>query len=302
MRKFLVESALFLTLVIITIYLIFLRADGKSDHYYLRFTSPKQHSLILGSSRAAQGVLPSVLNEILARNDIYNYSFTIGMSPYGPVYLKSVKKKLDHDTKDGIFILTVDPWSISSDSKDPDNPDQFREKQQIIGKTPFVNMYPNFLYLMTFYNKSFYHLLKKQKSSITLHEDGWLEVKIKLDSATIQKRIEKKVKLYRKENLKKYKFSEVRLDYLVKTVNYLKNYGKVYLVRLPVHPLMMEIDDALIPGFNEKMISISGSTGAPYLDMSYLNETTVYTDGNHISYKSGEKVTAELAGWIASNP
>lgn len=301
MRKFILESALFLTLVIITCYFILLRANGKSDHFYLHFTSPRQHSLILGNSRSAQGIQPVVLNEILSRNDIYNYSFTIGTSPYGPVYLKSVKKKLDHKTKDGIFILSVDPWSISSNSKDPNDPGQFKEKEQYVGKTHFVNMNPNFLYLFNSYGKSFYQLLPRQKSSITLHDDGWLEVKIKQDSASMQKRLERKIKLYREKNLKKYKFSYVRLDYLKETINYLKHYGNVYLVRLPVHPRIQEIDEELVPGFNEKMMMVSESTGAPYLDMSYLGDSLQFTDGNHIYRESVKGVSARIGEWIASH-
>jgi hypothetical protein len=300
MRKFLIESALFLVIVSTSVFIIFCRANGKTDPYYLRFTTPRQHSLILGTSRAAQGIQPSVLNAVLPGNEFYNYAFTIGHSPYGPEYLKSIKKKLDHQTKNGIFILSVDPWSISSDSKDPNDPDEFREKNLAIGKTPVVNIYPNFFYLINAYDKPFYHLLPRQKSSIVLCEDGWLDVKFKLDSAKMEQLIEKKIRRYRKENLVKYKFSDVRLDYLKETIIYLKNFGRVYIVRLPVHPRMMEIDEELIPDFHQKILYISEQTGVPYLDMTYMNDSILYTDGNHIYRESGKVVSARIGEWIAS--
>ncbi|HNQ83330.1 MAG TPA: hypothetical protein PLW31_14310 [Bacteroidales bacterium] len=299
MKKFLAEVLVFLIILLISFYLTFMRANGKTDPFYLRFTSPKQHSLILGTSRAAQGIQPSVLDSILPGSGFYNYSFTIGHSPYGPAYLNSIKKKLDHQTKNGIFILSVDPWSISSNANDPNNPDRFRERKLAIGKTPVVNIRPNFFYLINAYDKPFYHLLPRQKSSIILRDDGWLDVKFKIDSLKMEQLIEKKVDSYRKNNLKKYKFSDVRLEYLTKTITYLKNFGRVYLVRLPVHPRMMEIDEEFIPDFDQKIRQISEQTGTPYFDMSFMNDSILYTDGNHIYRESGKVVSARIGEWIA---
>ena len=91
MKKFIVNICLFLIIVLLTILGVFWQADGKTDPFYLRFTTDKQNSLILGTSRAAQGLLPEVLNSKLNRDDFFNYSFTLGHSPYGPTYLKSIK-------------------------------------------------------------------------------------------------------------------------------------------------------------------------------------------------------------------
>ena len=43
----------------------------------------------------------------------FNYSFAIGYSNYGADYYNSIKKKLDPDAQNGVFILAVDPWSIA---------------------------------------------------------------------------------------------------------------------------------------------------------------------------------------------
>ena len=117
--------------------------------FYVRFTSPTQHNLIIGTSRAAQGIQPTVLNEIIPNKSFFNYAFTAAQSPFGPVYLKSIQKKIDTTTKNGIFIVTVDPWSISSKSKDPNDSSKFRENNlalatfQTSTEVPIMNTYLN---------------------------------------------------------------------------------------------------------------------------------------------------------------
>ena len=46
------------------------------NNFYLRFTSPKHNSLIIGTSRSAQGIHPNIIDSILNLEDInsiYNY-------------------------------------------------------------------------------------------------------------------------------------------------------------------------------------------------------------------------------------
>lgn len=159
-------------------------------------------------------------------------------------------------------------------------------------------MKPNILYLINSYKRQFYHLLLRKKSKMVLHNDGWLEVKFKTDPVEIERYTVRKVKMYRDEYLGNYTFSQVRLESLVETISFLKNHGKVFLVRLPVHPSMMDVDNTLITNFDELMLKISDSTDVPYINLSYMNETVIFTDGNHIHAESGDEVTAELAGKI----
>jgi hypothetical protein len=300
MKKFLIESAVFLILIFISFFLVFLKADGYTDPFYLRFTSPKQHSLILGNSRAAQGIQPTVLNEVITGSDFYNYSFTLTTSPYGPAYLASIQKKLDPDTKNGIFILSVDPWSISSNKKDPNDSTQFPETIHFMGKTRYVNLYPNIPYLLDSYRQPFIKILFPHETSMYIHQDGWLEVTTKMDSVSLKKNLSQKVDDYKKNNLPVFHFSEVRFNYLIKTIEFLKSHGKVYLVRLPVHPLVVEIDNELMPDFNEKIRFISEKANTPYLDITSLNTQILFTDGNHIYKESGVEISRIIGNWILS--
>ena len=89
---------------------------GGVDAFYGRFASPPAGSLVLGTSRAAQGIQPAVLAARLGgRFDgpLLNYAFTLTHSPYGPAYLASIRRKLRPEVRNGLLILAVDPWSLS---------------------------------------------------------------------------------------------------------------------------------------------------------------------------------------------
>jgi hypothetical protein len=294
MYKFIFRVVVF-TLPIVVIYIIILtQANGFTDPFYLRFASPKQESLILGTSRAAQGIRPTSLKEVL-KKDIYNYAFTILHSPYGPVYYESVRRKLK-PSKNGVFILAVDPWSISSTSLDPNDSLNFRENALQLGRIPIVNMNPNFYYSATA-GRSFFRSILFPEKTLKLHENGWLEVLVKRDSVARRIATIEKIEFYRRDVLPKFNFSSMRLNYLNKLIRYLKQYGKVYLVRIPIHPEMMKIEQELIPDFNHK-IKESVQIADGYFDLTVLNDQVLLNDGNHLNVESAAKVTNILANKI----
>ncbi len=293
MRQFLRNTILFISLICFSIYLVFLKVNGSNDPYYLRFTVPKQNSLILGTSQAAQGVLPSVLNNKLNRTDLFNYSFSISHRPYGLVYLNSIKKKLNNSSKEGLFILTIDPWSLSANKKNPNDSSLFKENDKFLGTTNFVNCDPNVEYLFENYGRSYIHLFESN-DKVYLHKDGWLEVSPRMDEKIILKRIKEKIDFYKETKLDNSSFSETRYSYLLKTISFLKKHGEVYLIRLPVHPKMMELETQLMPDFNNK-IKEAINNSQDYYDMSHLNGEFKYTDGNHLFKESGMIVSELIA-------
>ena len=301
MKKFIIHIALFSVLVLLSMFLILRKADGYTDPFYVRFTTPKQHSLILGSSKAAQGILPQILNSALGRSDMFNYSFTIGTSPYGPTYLQSIKNKLDYSTKDAIFILAVDAWSISSDGKNPNDIAQFKEKDFLLGKTNEVNQNPNISYLLNSFDNAYYEILLNKytynmRRSAFLHQDGWLEVSTLLyDSLAMKEKELERLHDYQKNYLPYYQFSQTRLAYLEESIDFLKEYGKVYLVRLPVSPLVMEVEDSVVPDLDKKMEYLSVQKAVPYINLSIYNANFLYTDGIHLHKQSGAAVSRLIA-------
>lgn len=289
---------LFLGIVLSLFFLILSSADGRTDNYYARFTTPKQQSLILGTSRSAQGIMPSVVDSICGTK-IYNYSFTVAHSPYGKVYLNSIKNKLDKTKGGGVFILAVDPWSISSGTEDPNDEKHFRELNKCLDNTTWVNMSPNFMYLINNFKGKYYTLLEFKDKSTFLHDDGWLEVSVNMSEKAKENRLKGKLNHYKKNYLNNYKFSSLRFEYLKKTAEYLSDYGNVYFVRLPIHPELMQIENEFMPNFN-KVIDEIESIGNGYLDLTYLNDSLIYTDGNHLYKESAKQVSVIISNWIKS--
>jgi hypothetical protein len=132
-----------------------------------------------------------------------------------------------------------------------------------------------------------------------LHKNGWLEIKdIKMDSISVLARTTDKIENYRNTYLPKIKPSLTRIQYLIKTISYLKDYGNVYLVRLPIDERMFEIEKDFMSDFDLKIReAINLSNG--YLDMTPRNRFYEYTDGNHLHKDSGKKVSYIVAKWIA---
>lgn len=299
MKDFLYKTGIFSLIVMLSFLGILSMAGGYTDAFYVRFTTPRQDNLILGTSRAAQGIQPKALNGILNRN-FFNYAFTVDYSPYGPVYYESIKKKLNKEVSDGVFIVTIDPWSISSLTEDPNDSTNFREADLMLANTSNVNVKPNFSYLINNLQGEYYAILLTPLASKNyLHSDGWLEISVSMDSVLVDKRRNVKLKAYN-EFLRQYKFSSFRLEYLEKTIKYLNEYGSVYLVRLPIHSEILEIENKLMPDFERKIENVV-SLAQGYFDMTDMNAEFSYTDGNHLYKESGVIVSEKIADWIREN-
>ena len=271
---------------------------GDTDPFYLRFTTPKQQNLILGTSRAAQGLKPEIFGNVLGK-EFFNYSFTNAHTPFGPVYLSSIKRK-HLQLKGATFIIAIEPWSLCSWTKNPNDVANFRENRLCVGTTSNVNVNPNIEYLFNNFRDHYQNIIRSPRSKMKLHSDGWLEISgVNMDSAVVSERIKEKVETYMTTHLPESKFSSLRLNYLLKTIDYLKNYGDVYLVRLPVHRDIMTIDELLIPDFNT-VVKTAIDKADGYLDLTDSNESYIYTDGNHLDSKSGSKVSSIVANWISA--
>ncbi len=294
MKNFILHYTLLILAILSTITMVFYFVDGHSDPYYLKISSPKQSNLILGISKSAQGLQPKQFDSILNKK-FYNYSFAISVSPYGETYLNSIKKKLDTTQNNSIFILTVDIWNISSTTKNPNDSLQFRENKSFLKDIPNVTKKPNYRYLINYFNGKYYNIILKKNPSL-LHNNGWLEIFINEEKSNVERRTSISMENYKKRK-EKYKLSSLRLKYLSETINFLKKYGKVYMVRLPIHPQLLEIENKLHPDFNlliKPAIEISNG----YFDMTPYNEDYIYTDGVHLNKKSGKKVSNRISNWI----
>ena len=265
---------------------------GQIDAFYGRFTTPLAGSLILGTSRAAQGIKPAVLLARLGgqfEGPLLNYAFTLTHSPYGPAYLRSIQRKLRPETKNGLFIVAVDPWSLSLTGPEG----AFPEDNSFIGQLHQVSQNPNLAYLTHYQTKPFYRLpLDYATATERLHPDGWLEVNIGTDSAQVRARTARKLQDYRRLAASQH-LSAGRLQALRQTIQFLKPHGRVVLVRLPVGPSLLKLEQAYQPGFDQLVRQMAAAQAVPYLD--YSAQPFATTDGNHLQREASAAFSQRLA-------
>ena len=265
---------------------------GQVDAFYGRFTTPMAGSLVLGTSRAAQGIQPAVLAARLGgqfEGPLLNYAFTLTHSPYGPAYLASIRRKLRPGVKNGLFIVAVDPWSLSLTGPEG----KFPEDNSFIGQLHQVSQNPNLPYLARYQTKPFYRLLLDYATATErLHPDGWLEVRIGTDSAQVRTRTARKLHDYRLLAASQH-LSAGRLAALRQTIEFLKQHGRVVLVRLPVGPSLLQMELQYQPGFEVLMRQMAADYALPYLDYSAQPYAT--TDGNHLQRAASAAFSQQLA-------
>jgi hypothetical protein len=265
---------------------------GRVDAFYGRFTSPAAGSLILGTSRAAQGIRPAVLAARLGgqfQGPMLNYAFTLTHSPYGPAYLASIKRKLRPDVKKGLFIIAVDPWSLSLTGPEG----AFPESQSFIGQLRQVSQNPNLPYLTRYQTKPLYRLLLDYATATEqLHPDGWLEVNIGTASVQVRARTARKLQDYRLLAASQH-LSAGRMQALRQTIEFLKLHGRVVLVRLPVGSSLLKLENTYHPGFERLMRQKAAALAVPYLDYSAQPYAT--TDGNHLQRAASQQFSEKLA-------
>ncbi len=64
---------------------------------------------------------------------------------------------------------------------------------------------------------------------------------------------------------------------------------------MPVSSEMLAIEAQLMPTFDEKMGQLAVRHHIPYYNFTDASDAYVYTDGNHLAERSGQKFSRELA-------
>lgn len=303
MKKFLFKISFYIIGIIGIMLFLGTYADGNTDDNYRHYTGPKPSSMILGDSRGGQAVIPYVLDEKFKGRKFNNFALNIGDSPYGQVYLEAVKKRINPDTKDGIFILTVDPWCLSLD-KSLVNSKEDPDRNSPMADMHFYDMSPNYEYLLKHYSRSWFNIYKEReevaKSVTFLHKNGWMEVNVNIHPDSVRVREAKKIEGYT-DMLKNQQISQYRIDGFEDMIKYLKEKGTVYIVRIPAFKGMMELEDRYAPGFSKRIEGIAEKNRVKFFDLSLKPENYIYTDGNHMYKESGKIFTAQIADSIIAN-
>jgi len=279
------------------------------DNFYYRFTTPKANSLILGASRAAQGLKPEIINNKICLDDecnIINHAFAGGPSSIGPNYLKEIKQKLNEDNNNGLFIISAVPWLLCTAVENVnDDSTQFFEvrRKLFVGNLKSSNSNPNFEYLWKYWNNkfsvfetSFKHLIN-YGGILQLHADGWLEVDIPMDSISVNNRIVSSTNGFR-QDAKFIKWSDTRNYYFEEIIRYLSGKGEIYIVRLPVSINMAELEREKFPDFDNRMKSISQKYNIPYINFFEESGEFLTTDTHHLWKEESERITNRICDSI----
>ncbi|RZJ34859.1 MAG: hypothetical protein EOO51_07745 [Flavobacterium sp.] len=298
MRRLGLKIFVFALLVVAVVTFILERFGGYIDYFYVKVTTPVQTSLILGDSRPMQGIQPSIINECMPNSGfelpMYNFAFTGVQGLYGPPYFKSIRKKLDPNTKNGLFIIGVSPAQLSVSPDDDERNHIFSEANQPPHNMKFINMRPNFEYF--FRNYRFFHFNALFRGKSQTHTDGWLEQNVFFSPS--ERAFKKKQRIQGVvENFKNLKPSTYRLQSLDSLISFLSRRGKVVLVRLPMDAEPVAIEDRYWPQFNSKMSELAVANGIKYFNFTQKNTFDMY-DGAHLGNKSGALFTRVLCDSI----
>lgn len=296
MRKFNRYITIYLSVIIVILlgYAVAIDLSGWSDNVYKRLRSSGEKSLIIGTSRAGQAIRPDIINEKLEKYDfylpIYNFSFNVYLSPYGEVYYNAIKKKLSKEKyNNGLFILSVNPYGLSTESML--DKDQLRENNNYLAEN-FNFSRPNFMYIWKNVEKTF-----KNDPNVKLNDNGWLEITIPMDTASVEKRIIRMKKKYSKFCFIK---SQYRLKWLTKTISFLKQKGTVFLVRIPASSYWLEYENKFWPEFEKEISKIAEIENVEYISFKDKFGRYKTTDGHHLYKEDGAIFTSELCDSIKS--
>lgn len=298
MRRLILKIFVFGLLLVAVMTFILERFGGYIDYFYVKVTTPVQTSMILGDSRPMQGIQPAIINDCMQNTGfelpMYNFAFTGVQGLYGPPYFNSIRKKLDPNTKNGLFIIGVSPAQLSVSPDDDEIKHQFSEANQPPHNMRFINMRPNFEYF--FRNYRFFHFNALFAGKSQTHTDGWLQQNVSFSPQ--ERAFKKKQRIQGVTNtFKKLKPSNYRLQSLDSLVSFLSNHGKVVLLRLPMDAEPVTVEDRYWPEFNSKMQQLAVANGIKYFNFTLKNTFDMY-DGAHLGNESGALFTRVLCDSI----
>jgi hypothetical protein len=258
----------------------------------------------LGGSLAGQGIHPDIINNKLGlrENYIINHAFAVGPSSYGPNYLKEITNKLENGSTNGLFIISVSPWTLAKDNDNDDSTKFFEvERKLFVGNLSSSSSNPNLEYLIHHWNNKFepfvrlYKYLTNYQGIAILHSNGWLEVIAKMDTISNNERIKRSLESSKK-NI--FPLSNTRLLYLEKIIRYVDKFGEVIVIRMPVTRQMADLEKTRYPDFDTIIQGIADKNYVRYFNFMGLSGQFLTVDAYHLYKKDGEKFTSLLCDSI----
>ncbi len=280
-------------------------ATGYVDKYYPKFTQ-EAGSLIIGLSRAQYGLVPVVFENTFPEKaqPVVNFAFELYQSPYGEILLEDLKHKIKAKTNNGIFILEVSPASFLKPLKVSENMIYDLDSESILGKMEDVTSHPNYEYLRKCYGSALYKGVFRMKpfGNITVHDDGWVAFADHYDFYKVTDKMTQEWKTQTLDTYRKVvalqKKSPSRIQSFIKTIQFLKDHGTVYVVRMPVAKEILDFEKASWNDFSSEMDAIARKCQVPFFDYSKSHTDYKFYDGSHLFDTSAEIFTEQLCSDI----
>ena len=263
--------------------------ENNSD--FKKLFSEKHQSMMIGTSRMAK-IRDHLVEEALKGKGkgIYNFAFNLETTPYGPLYYQRIREKLPEEFDSGIFVLGVDPWTVSAKENRKSDSTKFKENGTLVSFNP-NQRFGKIRYFFTHYNKPYYSLFlpKPPESNIETRRP---------DSAFVAMHIKSKMANYRKMHFNDEVISDLRYSYLEKTIELLKTKGTVYIVRLPVSQEMLELEEEYAPEFDDKLEKTVRELQVNLIDLRLVAPYFLCPDGNHLYDADADTVSLMIGEMI----
>jgi hypothetical protein len=299
MKWFLYKLLVFGAIALLTHVIAGYHMNGDTDTNYLRFTPQENTGLILGTSRAAQAICPGDLD---VHPGLFNASFSMYTSPYGEVYFEYIKKQMNKRARDQFFIFCVDPWSLSSSIDSLTGEEMFVEENKLLAMTRSIS-FPNWEFMIEQCAYGWGNIIMEHyrpTSSMFLHSNGWLEVNRPYDEVRVEKRRANKLKGYKKDVFVSNRPSDYRKRELRRMLQDMKGYGKVMMVRIPVHPDFFDLEQAFWPSFENEMKQLAKEEGVFFWSPKELNSELPFNDGHHMNKEGSHRFSGLLNAKVDS--
>lgn len=291
------KNKLKLILVFIAVFVVFggVLYQGitrlEEDKYVKKIFSPTHQSMIFGTSKAeklsGEYISTEMNKEGVSLGKMYNYAFNLGMSPYGPDYVRSIESKLDTNNH-GVFIVCIDPWAVSG----PEDSASFSEKETAMAFET-QQRFSKIKYFFQYARKSYYTQFLPLKSEEESHNE-------RPDKESIKKHLDAKMSAYRKMNFKG-NISELRYGYFEELLMVLKKRGRVYLVRVPVSEEMIALEREYAPAFDERVFKTIEKYQLNWIDFYPIANQFLCPDGNHLFHEDADRVSKMIGNIINKN-
>jgi hypothetical protein len=163
----------------------------------------------------------------------------------------------------------------------------------------FVDINPNYEYLVK--NISFFHFQAMFRKNSKTHKDGWLEeTNLPTSESVFENWKKNQIDLFLKE-AKDLEVSDIRLKSLEDLVNELKQYGNVFLIRMPIGKEFLAYEYEYYPDFDVIIDTLAKINHIPYIDFNKFEKTYKTYDGHHLNKFSGKGFTEDLCDLINNN-